>query len=80
MCGITSELVSQGPKHFLASRENFCGLYKGGKQNMWIPKAPKEFVADEFHQSKQNNGITEKKCKTKGFFAELLLRGKMAES
>lgn len=43
------------------SRENLGGIYKGGGQNMWISKALEEFVTVKFQQSKQNNGITEKK-------------------
>lgn len=80
LCGLTSELVSQGPKHFLARRENLGGWYKAGRQNTWTSKALKEFVTVEFHQSEQNNGITEKNCKTKGFFAEPCLRWKVAKS
>lgn len=63
---LISELVSQGPKHFLASRENLCVIYKGGGLNMWIPKALKEFVTVKFQQSKQNNGITEDKMQKQG--------------
>lgn len=66
LCRLTSELVSQRPKHFLARRENLSGLYKDGRQNTWIPKALKEFVTFEFCQSKQNNEITEKKLQTQG--------------
>lgn len=60
MHGVTSELVSQGPKHFLTSRGNLCGVYRGGGQNMWIPKALKKFVTVKYQQSKENNGTTEK--------------------
>lgn len=78
-----SELVSQGPKHFLARRENLGGLYKGGRQIMWIPKAWKEFVTECKPNFSNPNKIMElqrKKAKPRASLLNLAWEGKWPRS